>query len=791
MLLFSYETEAQTTGASIKGKITELNGQALPHANISIDSLNINIISDINGYYTLNNLPRGAHNIKVEHVGYKPVTRRITVSDKIKSVSTLDVILEEEARTLQKVEIQAKTQAEKIRESGYSVNVIETQAVQDREVTLNQLVSRSPGIRVRESGGLGSSANYSLDGMSGRSVRFFIDGIPLDRFGAAYGINNFPVNLIDRIEIYKGVVPPQFGSDALGGIINLVTKTKKQKYLDASYSYSSFNTHRAALSTRWVHDRSNFYVDAQAFHNYSDNNYWVWGKGVEVDGGGGRAIGIKTRRFHDDYRSSSGKLGFGFFDKKWADQFQVNMIAAGSFSELQTRTTMASVVGEATRSDNSYAPSLFYAKRKLFGTALDATLYSSVSFQKTRTVDTSSRIYNWLGAVISELPNNSELGSGSRGKSLLTLQATNWFQQVSLSYPLHDGHKISLNYTFDRTDRDGEDPFIGSRTASSVDPQYLQKQIVSLAYELKTGPDLSHSFWVKNYDLSVSTVRERYITDSLGYRPVAYPETGSDNNFGYGYALKYDLNERTLLKFSAEKAYRLPDAEEMLGDGLFTRANPDLKPEQSFNFNMGALFRNIELSDKSKLNIEFAVFFRNISNQLLYLLRPGGPGVGGYQNVDKVKSYGASVDAMYRYGERLSIKGNATYQQSRDWKEFIGSSRNLTYRDLLPNTPFFMSNGECSYTVPNFLREQAELSLFWETLYVQMFYLNWPSLGNQNKADIPSQLVHNSGISYSMESGKYNIGIGSQNIFNELAYDNYMLQKPGRSFYIKLRVLIK
>jgi|GEM_PF-4814407 len=163
VLLFSYETGAQTTGASIKGKITELNGQALPHANISIDSLNINIISDINGYYTLNNLPRGAHNIKVEHVGYKPVTRRITVSDKIKSVSTLDVILEEEARTLQEVEIQAKTQAEKIRESGYSVNVIETQAVQDREVTLNQLVSPSTNwCPARPAYGYGKAGGWAL-----------------------------------------------------------------------------------------------------------------------------------------------------------------------------------------------------------------------------------------------------------------------------------------------------------------------------------------------------------------------------------------------------------------------------------------------------------------------------------------------------------------------------------------------------------------------------------------------------------------------------------------------------
>lgn len=790
--LFSFEMKAQVANAIIEGSITGSNGQSLPHVNVSIDSLQISALSDTNGYYILQNVPPGTHRVSAgaEYMGYRPMHQRLLVSGDAKKPYNLDFVLATDAKTLGTVTVRGRTRAQEIKESGYSVNVIETQAVQDREITLNQLISRSAGIRVRESGGLGSHSNYSLDGMSGRSVRFFIDGVPLDRFGAAYGINNFPVNLVDRIEVYKGVVPPQFGSDALGGIINLVTKTKKQKYLDASYSYGSFNTHRAALSTRWVDDRSNFYIDAQAFYNYSDNNYWVWGKGVEIAGSGATPISIKTRRFHDAYRSSSGKLGLGFFDKKWADQFQVNLIAAGSFSELQTRTTMAMVVGEATRTDNSYAPSLFYTKKGLFGTALDATLYSSVSFQKNRTVDTGSRTYDWTGKVVYEAVNNSELGRGSNGKSLLTLDAVNWFHQASLSYLLHDNHRIFLNYTFDRTDRDGDDPFIGSRTASYVDPQYLQKQVASLAYELKTGIDLTHSLWVKNYDLSVSTVEEKYITDSLGYRPVAHPITTSNNNFGYGYALKYDLNERTLLKFSAEKTYRLPDAEELLGNGLFDQTSPDLKPEQSFNFNTGVLFKNIGLSDKSKLNVELAVFFRNVSNQILYMLN-GTLGIGRYQNIAKVKSYGASLDAGYRFGERLSIKGNLTYQQLRDWNEFTGSSRNLTYRDLLPNTPYLMSNGEASYTVPGFLKEHAELVLFWETQYVHKFFLHWPSLGSQNKADIPTQLVHSPGISYSMRSGKYNMSIGSQNIFNEQVYDNYLLQKPGRSFYVKLRVLIK
>ncbi len=788
LVFFSYGIKAQTSGFIIKGRITEANGEPIANANVTIDSLKVGVVSDINGYYVLNNIASGKHRVRVGYTGYEQVDRWITVD---KNKSSIDFILKNDVRTLNEVEVHAKNQAQVVKESGYNVNVIETQSVQDREVTINQLASYTAGIRVRESGGLGSNANYSLDGMSGRSVRFFIDGIPLDRYGPAYSINNLPVNLVERVEIFKGVVPPQFGGDALGGIVNVVTKNKKRKYLDASYSIGSFNTHRVALSSRWVSDSSNFYVDVQAYHNYSDNNYQVWGSGVEIaDPSTGRAIQIKARRFHDAYRSTSGKLGFGFFDKKWADQFNINMIVAGNFQELQTGTTMAAVYGEATRENMSYAPSVFYSKKKIFGINLDVSAYSSVSYQKGTVIDTSSRIYDWTGKVVNEHPNNSELGRGSNGKSQLTLKPINWFQQANLTYTFNQKHKIYANYTFDLTTRTGSDPFISDRTASFIMPQRLQKQVSSLVYELTNGSNFSHSVWVKNYDFSVSTVGERYITDSLGYRPVAYSIKSSSNNWGYGYASKYNINNNSIVKFSIEKTYRLPDAEEVLGDGVFVRTSPNLQPEESININSGLLLNNIELGLKSKLNVELSVFYRNVDNQILYLLQ-GTLGAGRYTNVSKVKSYGVSLDARYFYNDRFKIGGNITYQQPRDWNEYVNGSRNLTYKDLLPNTPYFMANADCSYTLKNLFQNNTALVFFWNTQYVHKFFLQWPSLGNQNKAQIPTQFVHSPGISYSVKSGKYNITVGSQNIFNEQVYDNYLLQKPGRSIYVKARILIQ
>lgn len=773
----------------VKGMVLDQDSNSLIGITVILEGTSTGNATDENGYFQFKTGP-GNYNLVVSGIGFVTHTQPINVV--VGSEIFLEIILKDDQVNLEGLTVVGKSESQKLRETGYSVNAIETKSLQNQEVNINQLASRTAGIRVRESGGLGSSFHYSLDGMSGRSVRFFIDGVPLDRFGGGYSINNFPVNLVERVEIFKGVVPPKFGSDALGGVINLVTKNKSHKYIDASYSIGSFNTHRAALSTRWTSEDNEFYVDLQSFFNYSDNDYEVWGQGVEVaDPQTGRARNIRTKRFHDQYRSASGKLGIGFINKPWADQLNFTFVMAGNNNEIQHGATMAHVYGEAMREDRSYSPSLFYNKEKIFDTKLNLSIHSSVSFQNSMVIDTSSRAYNWLGEIVDEQPTNSELGRGRNGKSLLNLNNKNWFQQANLSYPIGKNQVINAIYTFDHTIRDGSDPLLSNRTASFVKPQHLRKQVSSLSYELSLfDSKLQNSFWVKNYNYSVETVDERYITDSLGYRPETYPVESTINNIGYGYALKWNVNDHNIFKFSMERSYRLPDANEVLGDGLLTRPSPNLKPEKSLNFNIGWLLNHLPIGQKSTISLEPSVFFRNMGNKIQYAVS-GNLGGGSHANISKVRGWGGSLDFTYDYNDFLRLKGNATYQQLKDWNEYSGASKNLTYKDLLPNTPYFMSNGGVYLNKNNLLFDDSRFTFYWDVQYVHEFYLRWPSLGNQNKANIPTQLTHSTGVSYSLNSGKYNFSFGCQNVFDRQVYDNYLLQKPGRSFYLKFRYFIQ
>lgn len=80
------------------------------------------------------------------------------------------------------------------------------------------------GVKLRVNSGVGSDYNFTLNGFSGRQVKFFMNGLAMDNFGDAFSINNLPANMVERAEVYKGVLPVGLGADALGGAVNVITR---------------------------------------------------------------------------------------------------------------------------------------------------------------------------------------------------------------------------------------------------------------------------------------------------------------------------------------------------------------------------------------------------------------------------------------------------------------------------------------------------------------------------------------------------------------------------------------
>src|SRR5690606_1007214 len=152
-----------------------------------------------------------------------------------------------------------------------------------------------------------------------------------------------------RIEVYKGVVPIEFGADAMGGVINIVTNQSANSYLDVSYSYGSFNTHKTNISLGHT-TRGGFTFQLNAFQNYSDNDYKVRTSVLDVQTGNFSWEEYWVRRFNDAYQNETVMAKVGFVGKPWADRLLLGITLGQERAEIQHSNLMKIVFGKRERS---------------------------------------------------------------------------------------------------------------------------------------------------------------------------------------------------------------------------------------------------------------------------------------------------------------------------------------------------------------------------------------------------------------------------------------------------------
>lgn len=341
--------------------------------------------------------PPGKYTLVVSAVGYDTVEQPVTLTSERQK---RNITLRNSLITLNEVAVMGSG-ISRVNRSAFNVVAVDARALKNSAKSLSDALAKTPGLKLRESGGVGSDMSIMLDGFSGKHVKVFIDGIPQEGVGESFSLNNIPVNFAERIEVYKGVVPVGFGTDALGGVINIVTgKHPKGWSLDASYSYGSFNTHRSYAHFSSTMD-CGLMFEVNAFQNYSDNNYWVDTPVEQFLENGltkfDTSVEEHVRRFNDTYHNEAVIGKIGVVEKKWADRLVFGLTYSNMYKEIQTGVVQKVVFGQKHRKGHSLMPSLEYAKRDLLTRGLDVALTANYNKNVTRNVDTASYRYNWLG----------------------------------------------------------------------------------------------------------------------------------------------------------------------------------------------------------------------------------------------------------------------------------------------------------------------------------------------------------------------------------------------------------
>ncbi|MEM9528336.1 MAG: TonB-dependent receptor plug domain-containing protein, partial [Bacteroidota bacterium] len=569
MVITSYPLLSQRT-AKIEGRIMDSKGRPLPYADVLLKSSGIGTVSEANGYYVLEKVPLGTTIVTVMVLGFKSENRTLTVRSNTKG---FDFRLEEGTKELEEVVVKGKSDASKLRESAQAVTVVTTETVKLQTADLGEIMAKTEGVSVQRAGGLGSGARFALGGLSGDQIRFFYNGIPLDYSPYAFGLANVPVNAIERVEVYKGVVPIQFGADALGGAVNLVPpQTNKKLGGSVSYQTGSFGTHRAMANLEHYNEDSGFFASLGGFYDYTDNNYKI---DAAVANELGQLEQIEVERFHDAYRAFGANFALGLRNKKWARELSFEGYYGDYNNELQNsqapglidapqlginNAVAGSPFGEVVFTSFSTGANLHYNVEPAPRWQID--LKAGYNYNERESFDVSNNLYNWFGEVVRVQNQAGEFGLADN----LITKSENVFARQQTTFEINERHTLNLSLSPTLGFRTADDLLIDGPFDPALDDGRLFDFVSGLEYraELVKGK-LENVAFVKNYSQGI---RIESLDPSVDQVLV---DERSVSNFGAGNGLRYAWSERFSTKLSYELAYRLPRLEEIFGDGQLIR----------------------------------------------------------------------------------------------------------------------------------------------------------------------------------------------------------------------------
>ncbi|MGO5516789.1 TonB-dependent receptor [Parabacteroides distasonis] len=760
----------------ISGKVLSTEKTTVDFATVYLKGTNYGGTTNEEGIYHLQ-APAGEYTLVVSAIGYKTVEKPVKLMRGERT--KMNVVISPQATELDEVVV-VSNGVTLLKRSAFNAVALDTKALQNSTQNLSEALAQAPGMKIRESGGVGSDMQLMMDGFTGKHIKIFIDGVPQEGVGSSFGLNNIPVNYAERIEVYKGVVPVGFGTDAIGGVINIITKKNRNKwFLDASYSYGSFNTHKSYVNFGQTF-RSGLTYEINVFHNYSDNNYYVDTPVKDFTTGAINKKKIEhVKRFHDTYHNEAVIGKIGFVDKKWADRLMFGFTYSHMYKDIQTGVRQEVVFGGKYRKGYSIMPSLDYRKRDFFVRGLDVVLTANYNKNMTNNVDTSSYEYNWRGEMRPLRMPGEQSYQNTRSDN------NNWNGTLTANYRIGKAHTFTFNHVINAFRRSNQSLLNEDSEANAI-PKETRKNISGLSYRLMPTEHWNLSVFGKYYNqfiagpVATSSAQDDYIRT-----------TNSVSAMGYGAAGTYFILKSLQAKLSYEKAYRLPTNEEMFGDEDLETGDISLRPENSDNVNLNLSYN--ETFGKHSVYVEGGLIYRNTKDYIQRNISDlsGGKYGATYVNHGRVETKGYNISVRYGFANWVSVGGNFTQMNVRDNVKTVTSGTNqesLTYGARMPNLPYQFANSDVTFYWRNLWKKGNTLSVTYDNLYMHSFPLYSEAVGSESEFVVPTQFSHNLTLSYGIQNGRYNISFECRNLTNEKLYDNFSLQKAGRAFYGKVRV---
>ncbi len=229
------------TGVNITGHVVDANkGNHLPYATITIVGTTIGIAADGTGHFTLKNIANGEYTVEAEVMGYSPVRKHVVINNQTRRLD-LNFELEEDVMAMDQVVV-SSTRSETLRRNSPNlVSMLSSELFNTVNAkTLADGLSFQSGVRVEDNCQNCGFTQVRINGLDGHYSQIMVDSRPtFSALTGVYGLELIPANMIDRVEVVRGGGSALYGSSAIGGTINIITKTPEYNSTEFSHTLTA------------------------------------------------------------------------------------------------------------------------------------------------------------------------------------------------------------------------------------------------------------------------------------------------------------------------------------------------------------------------------------------------------------------------------------------------------------------------------------------------------------------------------------------------------------------------
>ena len=754
--------------AIVYGQITDdKTGEPVAGAGVSIAKDGKGTVADANGRYILNIQGRQQVRLNFQYLGYKTESREIALRDSI----CYNIRLKPVDNVLDEVTVTTRSEMRKLRESAMPISVIGQRQLQGTASNINDVLARTVGVTVRNTGGMGSASRISVRGLEGKRMGMYIDETPMSQLSNFVALNDIPTNMIERIEVYKGIVPYKFGGSALGGAVNVVTKEYPPIYLDFSYEIGSFNTHQVSSVLKRTNRKSGLQFGVGGVMSYAKNNYKMTLANLD-----GRIV----ERDHDRFNKIMGGMSVKA-TQWWFDEMKWELIFMKTRQEIQGIDLN---VREAYNHSINYVTALTLKRNNFFLDGLDFDFNAGYIIGKYGLCDKAEHRYDWDGKVLPPVSSfggeqNNFASDGNNRSNELTAK-------LNMGYTIDMHHALNLNIYADHNSLHPNDSLMDKSLGFRANfPSKMKTLTVGLSYDLTFfNGRFQNAFTLKEFLFS-SHSRSIDIYSVKEPQPVKT----SKNYIGFSNAMRYKFTNDLMLKASFNSEVRIPTSEELIGNGYSILASPALRPERTSGVNLGLLYRHIK-ADGGLIEIELNGFYNQLEDMIRFT--PDMiPTMARYRNFGSVRTKGVELEAKGDICPLLYLYANGTYQDLRDVRKTIPGTEveNPTRNKRIPNVPYLLANFGAELHKENLFGGSGQNTrLLFDASYIHQYFYDF-EVSKYQERKIPTSMTMDAALEHSLCNDRWTITFKVKNLTDRRIVSELNRPLPGRYIGIKVRYL--